>query len=186
MNKLISLVFVVLSLTACSGIPVSTDYDTSHVFSNVKHYAWLEPKQKLIIDPYVDNDLINQRFHRAIDAELAKRGMQRVDDLKAADILVSYHLSSSEKISAVNYHAAFGYYPCRGCWNTGVMMGPESVSVNQYREGSFIIDFIAPESRKLVWRGVAERRLPGNATPPERDVYVNEVVTAIINKFPPQ
>lgn len=186
MYKLTSLFAVVLFLTACSGIPVSTDYDTSHVFSNVKHYAWLEPKQKLILDPYVDNDLINQRFHRAIDAELAKRGIERVDDLKAADILVSYHLSSSEKISAVNYHATFGYYPCPGCWHTGMMMGPESVSINQYREGSFLIDFITPDSRKLVWRGVAERRLPRNATPSERDIYVNEVVNAIINEFPPQ
>ena len=177
-------ILVLLALISCTGVPVATDYDTEHDFSTIKTYAWLEPKAKLIIDPYVDNDLMNQRLHRAIDLEMEKRGYSKITSKKEADILVSYHLSSHEKLSAVSYNNHFGYYPCRGCWGGGIHHS--DVSIRQYREGSFIIDFIDPEKLDLLWRGVSERRLPGSVRPQERDAYVNETVGAIIARFPPK
>lgn len=182
MKVFIALGVTLLVLLGCAGVSVSTDYDTEHDFSTIKTYAWLEPKGKLIIDPYVDNDLMNQRLHRAIDDEMEARGYTKSSDVKAADILVSYHLSSHEKLTSTGYNSHFGYYPCRGCMHGGMH---HTTTIRQYRAGSFFIDFIDPAKLELLWRGVSERRLPGNVTPEERDAYVEETVGAIIAHFPP-
>ena len=47
-----------------------------------------------------------------------------------------------------------------------------------------MIDVIDPASSALIWRGIAGRRLTGD-TPQERDIYVNEIVAAILAEFPP-
>ena len=173
---------LLLAMAACTGVPVAVDYDTDYDFSNLETYAWLEPKAKLIIDPFVDNDLMNQRLRQALESHMSKRGFTLVADTSGADILVSYHLSSHEKNTVANYHSHFGYYPCRRCWYDGFHSSP-NLSIKQYRSGSFIIDFIEPKKRELVWRGVSERRLP-RGTPQQRDQFVNDIIAAIIMRFP--
>ena len=173
-----------LLVASCSSIPVATDYDTSYDFSAVKTYAWLEPKGKLIADPYVDNGLMKQRVHKSINAAMTSKGYQLLDDASAADVLVSYHLSSHQKLSVTSYHSHFGYYPCRFCYPGSMHHSGRDVEVRQHREGSFIIDIIHPQNRDLLWRGTSERRLPKSATPQQRDDFINETISNILSKFP--
>ena len=127
---------------------------------------------------------MNNRLVKSIDAAMQGRALQKIDDINAADVLVSYHLSSHQKLSVTSYHNHFGYYPCRYCYPGGAYHHGADISVRQYRAGSFIIDVIDPANRDLVWRGVSERRLPKSATPQERDLYINETVSNILAKLP--
>ena len=170
--------------SACATVNVSTDYDMAYDFSSLGSYAWLKPKEKVLTDPYVDNDLMRQRVKRAVDGAMEAKGLRLVAEQSIADVLVSYHLSSHQKLSISKYHSYFGYYPCRFCYPGGIHDHGHNVDVRQYRAGSFIVDIIDPETRALVWRGVSERRLPQSATPEERDAFVNEIITAILQKFP--
>ena len=45
MKKLVVAGLLVL-LTACAGVPVSTDYSQDFDFSNVSSYAWLLPAKQ--------------------------------------------------------------------------------------------------------------------------------------------
>lgn len=176
--------FLLGLLQGCVGIPVATDYAVGSDFSVIKTYAWLEPKQKIILDPYVDNDLMNKRLHDSIDRVMKTKGY-KLSAKEQADVFISYHLSSYEKLKSTHYHSHFGYYPCYGCFSGAVGFDTGS-DITQYREGSFIIDLVDPKSRQLLWRGVAERRLPKSGTPEKRDEYVNDIVAAILAKFPPK
>ena len=180
--SLFALLLVVL--TACSSISVVTDYDTSRDFSSLKTYAWLEPKKKLVIDPLVDNDLMVQRIHRSVDAELKQLGYTQATGDKSADFLITYHVSAEDKISVSSFHGSYGYYPCwHGCIGPGFGYDPD-IYVRQYKQGTFMLDVIDPASDKLMWRGVAGKPLSGG-TPGERDDYVQAIVDAILSKFPP-
>lgn len=188
MNKFAVLVILSCSalLVACIGIPVATDYNTKHDFASVKTYAWLEPKQKLIIDPLVDNDLMAGRIRHAVEQQMAAKGLTKATGDTGADVFVSFHVSAKEKISVSSYHSNFGYYPYYGYpYSGGYGYGGPSVDVRQYTAGSFIIDVVDPASRHLLWRGVSERRLKEKGTPQERDLYVNETISAILAQFPP-
>ncbi len=174
-----------LSLAACNGISVNTDYDVERDYNSLSTYAWLEPKQKLIVDPLVDNDLMNKRVRRAVESQLMALGFVKAEGDKGADFFITYHVSAETKLSVNSFHSSFGYYPhCYGCYGYGYG-GGRDISVRQYKQGTFMLDVVDPASSELIWRGVGGRRLNAG-TPQERDAYVDEIVAAILAEFPPQ
>ena len=191
--KKIVLAVVVTLLTACAGVPVSTDYSQEFDFRNVSTYAWLLPANHA--NPEIDNDLVRQRVVDAVDAQLTAKGLRQVADPSAASVLVSYQLGQEDKIAIDNFgswHTRFGYYPCYHC---GYRPGfgyfgsshfyDDDIWVRNYKESTLMIDIIDSESKRLLWRGMTKRRIPTLETPEERRLYVLETVSAILAKFPP-
>jgi len=176
-----------LTLVACSGVQVNSDYDTSRKFSDLKTYAWMKPKQEVVIDPLVHNDLMQRRVERAVEQSLAAQGFVKATGEQSADFLVTYYVSAETKLSISSFHSDFGYYPCwGGCYRYGMGYGMnQDVNVRQYKEGTFMLDIVDPASSELMWRGAAGKRL-STGTPEERDTYVNEIVSSILAKFPPK
>ena len=181
-----------LILQACSGLPVSQDYDTSYDFSTVNSFAWLPPRvprESMSSEPF--DELTHRRFMAAIADNLSQRGVAQADPDNAS-VLISYHLSSEDKIkvdSFGSWYSQFGYYPCYHC---GFYPGfayhhfhDNDLWVREYTEDQVIIDMVDPQTKRLIWRGSVERSQPSMATPQERDAYVSETVNAILAKFPP-
>lgn len=174
-----------LGLVACGGLPVSTDYDPKSNLKMLRTFAWLEPNKKILVNPLVDNDLMDRRIKRSVERQLLSQGYSRAEGDQGADFLVSYHVSAEDKLSITSFHANYGYYPCwRGCYRRGGFGFDNDISVRQYKQGTFMLDVINPASKELMWRGVAGKRL-NTGTPEERDEYVDNIVTAILMKFPP-
>ena len=180
----ICLVLISVALAACSGVTVNTDYDTTRDFSTLKHYAWMTPKQKLVTDPLVDNSLMNQRVRRAVEKQLAVQGFTKAEGETAADFLITYHVSSAKKYTVDSFYTGYGYYPCWGCYGFNDFR-TQHTTVREYNQGTFMLDVIDPASSGLLWRGIAGKRLSESSTPQERDMLVNEIVAAILAKFPP-
>lgn len=184
MNSVLRLCGAVLAtmvLNACGAIPVSTDFNPEWQRPATPVYAWMvRPPSK--IDPMIDNDLVEARIHRAVDEQLAAKGFSLSKAEGPANVLVTYHVGEEEKVDINTFHSNFGYYPCWQCWGGGF---GSDVSVSQYTEGKLIIDVVDAQTKKLVWRGAASRRLPTFKTPQERDIYIRETVAAIFKKFTP-
>ena len=58
--------------------------------------------------------------------------------------------------------------------------------VDEYQQGSLIIDMIDPTSLELIWRGIGSKRLPESTDAAEMDKLVGEIVKSILVKFPPK
>ena len=170
-------------VTACSGISVSTDYTPDYDFSGLLSYRWLEPTDAISSDPIMNNSLTAGRIVRAVDEELLTKGYAQHRAGSEADFLVSYHITSREKIDVTTFHGHYGYYPC---WHCGGLGWGSDVWVRQYTEGTVVIDVIEPKQRKLLWRGVSSRPLRKLKTPAERELYIKETINAILQNFPPQ
>lgn len=170
-----------LVLNACAGIPVSTDYDPEWHLPANPSYAWMpHPMNK--VDPMIDNDLVLGRVHRAVDEQLAGKGLNLVAAESEAALLVTYHIGEEEKLDISSFHSSYGYYPCWRCYGPGF---DSDIWVTQYTQGKLIVDLVDAKSKQLVWRGIASRRVPNFKTPQERDAYIRETVIAIFKKFPP-
>ena len=178
------IVVLAVGLAGCSTISVSTDYDTSRDFAALKRFTWMAPQQKLVVDPLVDNDLMGNRIRQSVITELKARGYVQAGEGEGADFFITYHVTAEDKISATTFHGSYGYYPCwQGCG--GLTPGFDAdVIVQQYKQGTFMLDVIDPASEKLMWRGIAEKRLT-SGTPGERDEAVRAIVSAILSRFPP-
>ena len=57
--------------------------------------------------------------------------------------------------------------------------------MNQYTEGTLILDFIDSKSKSLVWRGVAKGAVDPSLTPEKRTKRINEGAAKLMAQFPP-
>ncbi len=191
MRILISLALSAL-LAACAGAPVATDYDTDFPFASVRNYAWLDSGSAEDAQPAArSNDLMRDRLRKAIDERMAAQGFRKVSSSDKADILLTFHMGITEKVEVFDFHDHFGYYPCfdRFCRRGGHAYYPGGINhdhwESEYHEGRLVIDMISPATRKLVWRGISERRIPFMETPEQRRLFIVDTVGTVISRFPP-
>jgi hypothetical protein len=181
-KRVLSVVWMLMLLASCHGIPVSTDYEPERDYSVLKTYAWKEPMRKIIIDPMLDTDLMNDRIHRAVEARLTALGFSKALADEGADFFITFNISSAERFSVNSFHGQFGYH---SCWNCSRFGRGGDITVRQFTLGALMLDVIDPASERLIWRGVGEKRIPRFKTPQERDLYIAEIVQAILDHFPP-
>jgi Domain of unknown function (DUF4136) len=164
---------------ACSGIRVTTDYDPSADFSDVRSYAWFDQSSGVQGDRADVTSLLDRRVRSAVDAELQRKGLARVDK-SAAKVLVTYHLGVETKLDVDTVNTGYGYgrYGRYGGIST-------STTVREYQEGTLLIDVVDPSSKQLVWRGSGQARIRQSSSPEEREKRIGEAVKEILADFPP-
>ncbi len=171
-----------LVVCACSGIQVNTDYNPEVDFSRYQTFEWAE-RAGSGDDALIDNELVDRRFRRAVESELASRGMERVRSGQP-HLVVGYQLVLDNRVSyqTVNtyYGSGWGY---RGVYG-GV--GTTQTTAREYTVGTLIIDFYDARLRELVWRGSGEGKVNQARNPEESQERINEVVTLILEDFPVQ
>jgi len=171
-----SIIVCLMALTiSCSPIySVKYDYDTKTDFASLKTYDWLPiPAKK-------DIDRLNvERIKNAVDAQIAAKGFRKTPD--NPDFLIASHVGKKEKVRIEDW--GYGYGP-HGRYRGGYG-GPRGVDVYKFEEGSLILDFVEPKSKKLIWRGSAKAQINTDKTPEKREKLIAEAVQKILEKFPP-
>jgi len=170
--------FFVLSLLAflgCSSITVSSDYDGSTDFSELKTFAWMLNSPKGEFDLGVANPLIRGRIQDAIATELAAKGYMEIID-GASDFYVTYHARAQEKIEVQPMPGPL----IRPAWGMGY------VDVYQYEEGTLIIDLIHAKKQHLIWRGIAKGAVDWRTSHDQRSKLIDEAIHKVLAQFPPK
>jgi hypothetical protein len=178
-----------LVLSACSTVKVSTDYDQSADFTALKGFNWLPESVKVEKEnAYLNNRIMDVRITKAIDKQLVA---QDFSFSTAPDFYVNYSITSEKKTNIRTYDNYSGYGPS---WGWGVGYGHRGMSlsahtetrIDEYQQGSLVIDVIDPTSLELIWRGIGSKRLPESTDAAEMDKLVADVVKSILSKFPPK
>jgi hypothetical protein len=120
------------------------------------------------------SSLFDARLKKAVNSQLEARGLKQHPD--NPDFLITYHTGSEEKINITSY--GYGYGPYWGAWG-----GP--FEVQQYTEGTLVLDFVDAKSRQIVWRGIATKAFASRPKPSETEGKINEVVGKLLAGFPP-
>ena len=163
--------FLASSIISCSPIySVSYDSDENFDLIQISTYEWLPiPKEANI------NNLDEVRIKKAVNAELEAKGLMLTsnnpDFLIAADIITKEKL----RITRRGYPYYYSYRAYHGSW---------SVDSYQYQEGTFILDFVKPASKNLIWHGAARVALDYANTPEKRDRLIKEAMQKILQNFP--
>jgi len=171
LTKLLVLFAFIVS-TAAVGAAVSVDHDPKVDFTKFKTYSWMPGTPAA-------NPLNETRIHDAIDAQLAAKGLKKVDD--GGDLRVVTHASSKDeqRVDVQEY----GYYgPAWSAWNRGY--STTSVNVYTVRVGELVVDIFDAESKKVVWRGEASGVVSENADTNAK--RISKAVTKLFKNFPPR
>ncbi len=67
----------------------------------------------------------------------------------------------------------------------GISYGFPANDVKTYDRGILTIDILSAKTGDLIWRGSSSRRLYDGSTPEKSKQLVNEVVSTILEQFPP-
>ena len=190
-HSLLALATAVLLAACASGPPKPTvDYKPDYDFTQVTKVAFYARSGQVSGDnPMQLSDIQKGRVNEALSYALRNKGMDIIDDPKEADLLVSWHLVTQHKTdvrtyqtpSYGGYYGPYNRYSRYSCWSC--MPTQTEVSVQNYTEGTFIVDMIDPGLQKSVWRGVTESRLKGKVETDQSKF--NEAATVIFASFPP-
>jgi len=176
------IVLMLVLLQACSGIPVSQDFERDFDFSGLRTFAWdlNEDNQWGVAG---SNELVDRRIIAAIENTLTAQQFSQVDREKA-DFLVLYNVEVDQRISSSNVSGGVSMgRSSRGRHGSiGISTGSQ---VRTYEQGTLLIDVVDVASDKLVWRGVSAQALPDLSDPQRLTDHINNTVAAILKQFPP-
>tara|TARA_R110002167_G_scaffold119831_2_gene297391 strand:- start:970 stop:1521 length:552 start_codon:yes stop_codon:yes gene_type:complete len=171
-----------LLLAGCTVIPVNVDYRPGYDFSQIGRYYWQPPQSEPQLTSVFTSELVSDRVARAIEAEFLVQGILRSDSQDQAELLVSYRIGIEKRVELDAFMGLEGSYSLhRG----GLGLGFLGTRSQEYREATLVIDLRDPKDQRLLWRGMAERRLRLFDKPEQYDVFITETVAAILKRYPP-
>ena len=179
------LLLCIASVAGCSPIKISTDYDPAVVFSDLRTYDWIPDVLK---NPPVQNSILDSRIRFAVERQLAAQGYKKASP-ETADFHLAYHLTTEEIRSVQTDYYDSGYYGGGRRGRRGVGYGGVSRAetyVTSYEEGTLVLDLVDPETKKLVWRGIAQGEIDQFGSPEARQEQIDKAVGLMLEKFPPQ
>ena len=157
---------------ACSPIyNISYDYDKNFKLTRISTYDWLPITKESNI-----NNLDAERIKKAVNAELQAKGLMLTS--KNPDFLIAADIVTKEKQRITQW--GYPYYD--SFW---IYDGAGALDYYQYEEGTFILGFLEPNSKNLIWRGAAKVALDYANTPEKRDALIKEAMQKILQNYPP-
>jgi hypothetical protein len=160
---------------------VRYNFDKNTDFSKLKTYKWVALK-----DASKPNDLTDKQIIAAIDAELATKGLTKVDS-DAADLYVGYQAGIGQEKQFTSYSTDWGY---GGGWYRGGWYGPGGSGMTTGQTstiytGQLALDMYDSKNHDLVWRGVASKTIDPKAKPEKQEKNLKKAVTKLLKNYPP-
>lgn len=161
--------------TGCSSLQVESVPDPMVGFEGHTFYIPKAPEDTVsslrTTDPMLNNSIIDRTVRSRIQQAFEARGYRMTDE--NPDFIVGYYTRARERLDISNvYDCGYGYYYRYdyGCY------------IDEYTEGTVIVDVIDPASEELVWRGSGVARVSDNP-----NKYINqlgEAIGEIVERFP--
>ncbi len=158
-------ILIGLLATSAQAQSVQTDYDRSFNFSNLKTFGFAVQRRPAM-DPLASDSLNDGRIRTAIESQLIGNGYRTNGD--SPDFVIAYHVTTKNKLSVQDY----GYGPPR-------FWGSRNISVNQYSEGTLLVDFIDAKTNQVIWRGRASGTLEMKGV----DKKISKSVEKLVKQF---
>jgi len=132
-------------VVSASAQSVQSDYDRSFRFSELKTFSFVIQRRGAN-DPLATDSLNDGRIRNGLESQLIDSGFKI--ETERPDFVIAYYVTTKNKLNVQD----FGYGPPR--W-----FGGRDIRVNQYSEGTLMVDFIDARTNQVIWRGRASGTL---------------------------
>jgi len=183
MKNLFTVEFVGLLLA--SGAVVAQDvrynFDKQADFSQFKTYKWVAIKGAATV-----SDLVDKQIKEAVDAELATKGLTKVDT-DDANLFIGYQPSVGEEKQFNSYSSGWGYGPgWGGGWYGGMGSTTTTGSTTTIYKGQLALDMYNSAGHDLVWRGVVTKTIDAKDKPEKQQKNLAKAVKKLLKDYPPR
>jgi hypothetical protein len=177
-----SMVMILIAASSAVGQDVRYNFDKNSDFSKFKTYKWVTLK-----DAAKPNDLTDKQIIAAVDAELATKGLSKVDG-DNADLYIGYQVAIGQEKEFTSYSSDWGYGG--GWYRGGWYGGPGGMSTTTGQTstiyvGQLALDMYDSANHDLVWRGLASKTLDPKAKPDKQQKNLKKAVAKLLKNYPP-
>ena len=161
----------------CLGIAafaqdVQFEYDRSTNFTVYKTYQWVDYKEWVDYKAVQLSDhLIDRDIKRAVDEQLAGKGLRRVDT--GGDLILGYQTATSQE----RQFDSLGWGP--GLW------GGRRITTSTIDVGKLVVGLFEPANKQLVWRGSASKTLNISKDPDKNYRTLEKAMAKLFKNYPP-
>jgi|SRR5208283_2860051 len=167
--------YINLTALMCLGVAafaqeVQFDYSRSANFNAYKTYQWIDYKP---VQP--SDQLLDQDIKRAVDEQLAGKGLRRVDS--GGDLYAGYQagISQEKQFDSLGRGGPLWF----GSW------GDTRVTSSTIEIGKLDIGLFDPATRQLVWRGSASKTLDIKKDPDKNYRNLEKAMAKLFKNYPP-
>jgi len=157
---------------------VRFDFDHGATFTGFQTYHLVR-----IGDNPAVSQLYDQRIVSAIEEELAKKGLRKVET--GGDLFIGYQGSVDTQTQYTTFSdgGSWGYGPG---WGYGAGWGGPTMSTTTQTTipvGALTVDIMNPAKKQLIWRGTATDTLSDK--PDKNNKKIQKAVKKLFEKYPP-
>jgi hypothetical protein len=156
----LALGLVLAGAVSASAQDVRYNFDKQADFAKFKTYKWVAIK-----GAEKPNDMVDSQIKKAVDAQLATKGLTATN-ADTADLYIGYQVAVSTEKQYTSFDTGWGYGPgYGGGWYGGGGMSTTTGTTSTIYIGQIAIDMYSTASKTLVWRGerVQDDRHEGEA-----------------------
>ena len=130
-----------------------------------------------------DQQLLDQDIRRAVDGQLAEKGLTKVD--KGGDLLLGYQAHVREEKS-INLRAAgsqwlVGRWSIRGSGFSSLQGQTSTIPI-----GTLVVGLYDPARKQLIWRGDASKTVDLKKDPNKNYKNLQKAMVKLFKNYPPQ
>lgn len=176
----------ILTLEACTGLSVKTDINPNMSVANCRTYAFAdEHAANSDHQSAFGNPLNAQRLREAIEANMAAKSIQKVDDRKTADCVVGYAMGTRQVFDDFYgpYGGAWGWAGWGPRWGMGWGWGGYYDAPGVRDETRVSVDLFDARSRVPIWHASVSQSV-AELSGPHAVERINAAAAAIFSKFP--
>ena len=177
----VTLLSVLIMVVHAYGQDVHYNYDRSTNFGSYRTYQWVDIPGGKINDQFIDHDI-----KRAIDEQLAQKGLTRVE--KDADLYIGYHAIITEEKAIDMWGSSDGGGPWGwgggwGGWGGGLSTAHGQTSTIPV--GTLLVDIYDPARKQLVWRGDGTKTVDLKKDPNKNYKNLQKAIAKLFKNYPP-
>jgi len=173
---------LLLSLSACSTLQVTTEYDRDASFKKLSNYAWLPESALPEKNQHIDNNVLDEQIRMSVNKSLANKGFQLQKSDKPS-FLIGYSIIIDQKSSINTVSIRSGSDPA---WNAGAWQGTTDLGQRNYEQGTIILDIVSADNNKLMWRANASAEIDPYANSNTRLQRIENAINKMLKEFPPR
>jgi hypothetical protein len=170
------LLLAVSFISCSSSFETRYHYNKRQDFSSLRTFAFLPAPKK-----EGQNEVALGHIKAAVTRELQKKGLNLSED--QSDFLIAIYAGVSQAENLTDW--GYSYTPYGPQWRASGYDQGGDIDVYEFEEGTLLLDFITPEEKTTVWRGIAQAALPAKRTPGEVEAIINEAVITLLENYPP-
>lgn len=179
-KKSLVALFCVLACVAVSAQKIKVVYDKGTDFAQFKTFSWAP--QGAVSHPMLAADVVG-----AIEDELTARGLRKVAINANPGLVIQVYGSIDQDSTFYSndplYMATGGIPPFDPSFSGPMLTGQYGNTTVTIHKGQLVVDLLDAANKKLVWRGMAQDKLPAN-NPDKLLSQVNSAINKLFKQYP--